>query len=223
MNSTGRFLRILGIAVKIVVIGVVVAGEQAHTGELSVWGYSPVSVKRVGRTIFQFTFAAKLTNSGTCDFTCIKAKVKSASPHTEIVDGELSFAVAASGNTVSATDTFSFNHDRRFPFNYENLIWSFSAPGSVPGPAAPAAELSSDYLHSPGMVCQAKSCAQGLRASIPLNFSIKPGAVASTTQPLFFPVSNSARFEGKNASNFSLACSGQMYFKPTVLPAPYSS
>jgi len=96
---------------------------QVNGNDLTISNYTQISKKRVGRTIFEFTYKADVTNSGSVGYVNVTATVTSNSAHTVVVDGELGFPDVAAGATKTSIDTFSFRQDRKYPFNQDDLVW----------------------------------------------------------------------------------------------------
>lgn len=96
---------------------------QVNGNDLTISNYTQISKKRVGRTIFEFTYKADVTNSGSVGYVNVTATVTSDSAHTVVVDGELGFPDVAAGATKTSIDTFSFRQDRNYPFNQDDLVW----------------------------------------------------------------------------------------------------
>ena len=96
---------------------------QANGNDLTISNYTQIAKKRVGRTIFEFTYKADVTNSGSFGYVNVAATVTSNSVHTVVVDGGLSFPDVAANATKTSIDTFSFVQDRRYPFNQDDLVW----------------------------------------------------------------------------------------------------
>ena len=96
--------------------------------------YQLINKHRVSRTVYEYTYKADLTNSGTDDVQNVTATVTSTDPHTTVVDGDLDFGDVPAGATVTSTDTFSIRQNRRYPLNWSDLVWDiqFSAIPTEP-------------------------------------------------------------------------------------------
>ena len=92
-----------------------------------------VKTKRVGRTAYEYTYTADLTNYGEAVINAA-ATVTSTSPSTIIIEGELSFGDVPQGATVTSTDTFTFQQDRTVAFDPGVLVWATRADPAVPKP-----------------------------------------------------------------------------------------
>ncbi len=84
--------------------------------------YQLINKKRVGRTVYEYTYQVNISNNGS-DVQNVTASVTGSSPHTIIVDGDVNFGDITGGGTVTSTDTFSFRQDRRYPFDPSTLSW----------------------------------------------------------------------------------------------------
>ena len=104
-------------------------GQTAWAGpdeDLCIDNYVLVGKKRVGRTIFEYTFTAEVTNSGSSGYSQVHGSVTSNNPHTVIVDGELDFPDVGPGEVKTSLDTFSFRQNRRYPFDPNALTWTIT-------------------------------------------------------------------------------------------------
>jgi hypothetical protein len=110
--------------------------------ELTIGNYSLVSKERVGRTEFNYIYHADVTNNGP-DVRNVTATVTSASEHTTVIDGTLTFGEVSAQNTVTSSDrkpkasvseanTFTIRQGRRFPFDPEVLVWKVEAEPVLP-------------------------------------------------------------------------------------------
>ena len=104
--------------------------------------FQQVSAQRVSRVITEFTYRALATN-GTPAVENVTATVTSSSPNTIIVDGDLDFGAIAENGNAQSSDTFSFRHDRRFPFDPTALLYSFQFD-PVAGNTPPTANAGPD-------------------------------------------------------------------------------
>jgi len=87
--------------------------------------YQLVSKKRVGRTAYEYTYQVNVDNNGP-DARKVTATVTSSSPHTTIIDGEVSFGDVSAAGTVTGADTFTLRQDRRYSFDPAALSWAVS-------------------------------------------------------------------------------------------------
>ncbi len=85
--------------------------------------YELVSKKRVGRTVMEYTFQARL-RGGDRPLHNVRATAVSNSPATEVIDGEVTFGDVDAGATVLSRDTFTVRQDRRQGnFSPDSLKW----------------------------------------------------------------------------------------------------
>jgi hypothetical protein len=89
--------------------------------------YAQTAVKRVTRTVFDFTYAAQVVNGADRRFDKVRASLASLSPATVVVDGELTFGTVAPFQTLASQDTFTIRQDRTIPFDPSKLVWIFQA------------------------------------------------------------------------------------------------
>ncbi|MGZ8944056.1 MAG: PKD domain-containing protein [Methylococcaceae bacterium] len=100
--------------------------------------YVLVSSKRITRVIFEYTYQAKITNTGLKDVAGGVAQVTSLSPNTTVTDDKITFGPIPAGATVNSSDTFAINQNRLFAFNPADLVWTITlitvqAPVAVAG------------------------------------------------------------------------------------------
>ncbi len=110
----------------------------AQVANLAVNDIQPVSSRRVGRTNYEYTFTAAVSNAGGA-LNNVVGTVSSVNPVTQVVEGVVVFGNILSGET-SSPDTFTVVHNRRYVFDQSNLVWSFTAdePSSNTPPTADA-------------------------------------------------------------------------------------
>lgn len=94
--------------------------------DLSIENYQLVGSKRISRTVYEYTYTADVTNSGTQEYQDINATVVSSSSNTVVVDSDLSFPDISPGSTATSTDTFLFRQNRRYPLDWDDLTWSIT-------------------------------------------------------------------------------------------------
>ena len=85
--------------------------------------YVQISAKAVTRTDYDYTYQAKLTNTGQ-DAAGATATLTSSSPNTKVIDGSLSFGPVGAGQTVTSTDTFVIRQNRTYPYDPSVLSWT---------------------------------------------------------------------------------------------------
>lgn len=113
------------------VLMVLALWASGAAADISIEKVTLQSKARVSRTDYLYTFTADAANSGT-DASQVAAVLVSASPHTVVVDGTLSFGDIPAGQTVRSTDTFIIRQDRRYAFDASALNWTFDqAPKAV--------------------------------------------------------------------------------------------
>lgn len=91
---------------------------------LTINNYTLVSEKRISRFIFELTYTAGVTNNGQ-DAEAVKATFSINSPYTKVIDGEVGFGSVPAGKTVTSSDTYTIQQDRRYPFDTNAVAWSF--------------------------------------------------------------------------------------------------
>lgn len=91
--------------------------------DLTIGDYSLVSKVRVGRTVYEYTYNASVTNSGVDTVGAVVANLESLSPNINVVESRLTFGEVASGKTVESDDTFTIRVNRTYSFNEADLQW----------------------------------------------------------------------------------------------------
>jgi hypothetical protein len=123
------------------------AAAVVGAANVTIDGYVLVGSRRIGRTVFEYTYTAEASNLG-AESATISATLASTSASTTVVDGDLGFGAVAAGATQVSADTFTIRHDRSQPFDANALVWTVRAEGGgggLPGePAAPAVSATTD-------------------------------------------------------------------------------
>ena len=109
-----------------------VSSAAAGTENLTVGNYILVEKERVGRSVYDYTFRADITNGNTYDIRNVSAALKDKAVSTEVPDGTLSFGDVPAGGTVTSTDTFTVRVNRRFEFEASSLTWETDFSSDVP-------------------------------------------------------------------------------------------
>jgi len=127
MKNLFRIFSVLCVSVLLFLSGVATAQD------LTIGNHTLISKQRVGRTYYNYTYKADVTNSGS-DVQNVTANLTSNSFHTTVVDRDLSFGDVGSGCTVTSSDTFIIQQDRRYPLDWADLVWNmqFSAIPTEP-------------------------------------------------------------------------------------------
>ena len=113
----------------------------ANAEELSVDARQLVAKQRVGRSFFNYTYTATVTNSGPGKQNVV-ATVTSLSPNTVIVEGTLTLGTIAASATILSTDTFTFRQNRRVLLNPDDLVYTFAY--DLPSNTRPEADAGAD-------------------------------------------------------------------------------
>jgi PKD repeat protein len=102
----------------------------ASAQSLSIGGYELVSSTRLSRTVFEYVYKARMTNTGEAVVNA-SGVVASRVPNVTIVEATLTFGNVGQGETVQSVDTFTVRHDRSAPFTEADLSWTISADPAV--------------------------------------------------------------------------------------------
>ena len=109
-----------------VTLATTLPGGAAAQSEPTVGSYVLVGSTRVTRTVFDFTYRARLTNPLAHRLTGVRATLTSLAPATTVVDGSLDFGDVEARATVTSLDTFTIRQDRTVPFDPAALVWSIT-------------------------------------------------------------------------------------------------
>ena len=119
------------------IAGLAVAGLStvaAAESALNYNGHTQVSKKRISRFVYEYAFTITITNNGP-DADSVKAFFSISSPHTTIVDAEVDLGFVPAGNSVTSTDTYTIQQDRRHLFDTAAVSWRFFSLPPDPGDA----------------------------------------------------------------------------------------
>jgi len=133
----GRWMILLGMAL----------WASAAIAELTVGNSALISSKRVSRTHFEYVYTADLTNSSGAVENATAA-VASSAGSTIIIDSSLNFGNVAANSSVTSTDTFSFQQDRRVAFDPSVLTFTVSATPVVTDNTPPVFSINSPANNS---------------------------------------------------------------------------
>jgi len=103
----------------------------SFAADLTIGKYALVSTVRVSRTVFDYTYRATLTNSGVNTYPSTQATLVTSAPNVTILDGELSFGLAAGGGATTSSDTFKIRVDRVSPFTEQQLSWQLKGSQAI--------------------------------------------------------------------------------------------
>jgi len=103
--------------------------------ELTIGNYSLQSKERISRYEYSYTYKADITNTSDTVKNAA-AIVSSVSVKTKVIENSLSFGDVGAGDTITSSDNFTIIHDRRIPFDPNNLSWEITADPSIDGNAA---------------------------------------------------------------------------------------
>lgn len=107
---------------------------QAVDG-LSVGDLTLLSSTRVGRTVFDYTYTVRATNSGAVTLLGVTGTVTSQAATTVVTDAALSFGDLAPGASATSSDTFTIRQDRTAPLAAASLTITLAGTPAGGGPA----------------------------------------------------------------------------------------
>ena len=120
----------------------------ADGSDLDVIDRDLVSSQRVNRMLTDFEYTITVRNTAAA-LSNVVGTVTSSSPNTTIVEGEIILGDVGANSDTQSTDTFTLRQNRRFPFNPEDLVYSFVADPVVTN-AAPTADAGADQAVATG-------------------------------------------------------------------------
>jgi hypothetical protein len=98
---------------------------------IAIDNYTLVSSTRVGRTVFDYTYKADVSNWGDADAD-ITATLASTAANVTVVQGALDFGNVPLGATQTSSGTFTVRVDRSQPYDEEALSWTVQANALAP-------------------------------------------------------------------------------------------
>ena len=98
--------------------------------------YVQSAARRVGRTFFEYDFAATLANEDAPSASVIVVEATSTSAATSVVNGRLRFPPVAAGSLALSADELTIRQDRTVPFDPSALQFVLSPPDAAPALAA---------------------------------------------------------------------------------------
>jgi hypothetical protein len=87
--------------------------------------YPLISYRRVGRTIWEYTFKFEIKNVGSGDASAVTAVLQDWPAQVSVIDGNVAFpgTVVAGGPSVLSSDTFTVQINRNVPVQNRDLTW----------------------------------------------------------------------------------------------------
>ncbi|MEM7282430.1 MAG: putative Ig domain-containing protein, partial [Pseudomonadota bacterium] len=141
----------------------------ADVSDLEVVDRQFVSSQRVNRVLTDFVYTITVQNNGD-SLSNVVATVTSNSPNTTIIEGEILLGDMQGNSSLQSTDTFTLRQNRRFPFNPNDLVYTFSAD-SPPANTAPTANAGVDQNVSVGSTVSLDGSASSDPENDPLTFA----------------------------------------------------
>jgi len=94
--------------------------------EVNFSSYELIKKEKSGRSDYNYTYKATITNSGG-SLQNVTAQLQSSSQHIVVSEGELIFGDVSTGESLVSIDTFTVKINRRYGFDESALTWVFSA------------------------------------------------------------------------------------------------
>jgi hypothetical protein len=145
INSRAQFSLVWSLAVRLFIsLAFTTSASAASTvvSGITVGPFQLVSSVRVGRTLFNYTYTASVTNQSTAFVANAVATLTSTNGATKVIQGNLIIGDVPTASTVTSTGTFVIQQDRTQPFVPSDLIWVVTGnpimgaiPPPDPGPA----------------------------------------------------------------------------------------
>ena len=147
---------------------------------LTVGKYRLVAIRHARGLLFDYTYKASVTNSGTTAAVNVTATIKTAPTNVTVIDGSLSFGDVAAGASVRSRDTFTIRKRIVAPFNPNNLVWTIGQHQNL----APTAEAGPDQTVALNATARLDGSASSDPDGDPLTYqwtlSTKPAGSAAT-------------------------------------------
>lgn len=147
---------------------------------LTVGKYRLVAIRHARGLLFDYTYKASVTNSGTTAAADVTATIKTAPTNVTLIDGSLSFGDVAAGASVRSRDTFTIRKRIFAPFNPNNLVWTIGKHQNL----VPTAEAGPDQTVALNKTAQFDGSASSDPDGDPLTYqwtlSTKPAGSAAT-------------------------------------------
>lgn len=156
----------------------------AQSSFLTIGNYTLINKVRAGRTTYDYTFRANITNNGSENAVNVSAILTSLTPTLTIVEGSLVFGNIPAGATVVSNDTFTVRIDRQSPFNAADFSWEINGTnvigpggGTVSSPGGAKLILPPASLVGTTTINLQDQTLAGLNISLPQGYSFL-GAVS---------------------------------------------
>lgn len=114
----------------------------------TVSGYELLLEKRISRTVFEYTYKARVTTGSTA-FTDGVFRVESVPPGFTVLDGELFVGNVPANSQFIASNTFRLRQDRSIRNGGLSIGWSFDGK-AIQEPTDPIAIVSADFVEYGG-------------------------------------------------------------------------
>lgn len=148
MNAKIFYLITKVLCIMILMVGMLTAGGggEVSAQDLVVGDFTLISQQRVNRFVYEYTYLGHITNSGS-DAQNVSVAITSNSPHTTILDGNLSFGDVAAGTTGTSANTITIRQDRRYPSDWSQfeIVVVHDSPNGI----GDSGGVLSDLTHSP--------------------------------------------------------------------------
>ncbi|MBY0242265.1 MAG: hypothetical protein K2X55_23430, partial [Burkholderiaceae bacterium] len=104
-----------------------VAPKGAAAVQFEVTALNKIAEKRIGRTLFEYTYRVSVRNNGVSGAANVVAELVSVPAGAVIVDGRAAAGNIGAGATVTPSDVVVVRIDRMQPFNPSGLSWKIDA------------------------------------------------------------------------------------------------
>ena len=99
--------------------------SNSFSQDLEINNYILITIKRVSRVEYDYTYKADITNRGAAAEN-VSATLSCSSPYTNVIDDSLSFGDVPTGASIESDDTFTIRQNRLYSFDWAMLDWDIS-------------------------------------------------------------------------------------------------
>ena len=194
----------------------------AFAADLTIGQYQLVSSTRVGRTIWQYTYSASVTNNTAADAKGITATLATLVPQMTVESGTLTFGDVASGATVKSSNTFTIRLDRQYSLRESDLRIQIHMSVGVSVTLDEGNRVSSIITPEGGTIAATSADGTHYTLKIPSNAFLEQDPTTITMTPILSVTGFSS--DQKYLAGVRLEPDGLLLLKPAILeiikPAP---
>ena len=206
--------------------------EFAQASDLTVGNYELVSSKRITRTVWEYSYRASVTNTGTNDVRNVIATAKSNVPGLTMISNSLSFGSVSIGTKVKSSSTFTIRVNRQYSLYRKDLDWRFAfdyvGAKFIPGTNSPV--TSGQIGTAGGMIQALEGPIAGIKIQIPesallsdntVSLGYNNGTLYSSSPDVFSGIVLSLDLSPEHAFDKPLIVTVPFNDDGTIIPMPY--